>query len=59
MDSKSPEESVDSVIKLDNVSKIFEKYVAVENANFEIKKGEFFFKLDWIDRQRWGKTIEH
>ncbi|MEI2833966.1 MAG: ABC transporter ATP-binding protein [Acidimicrobiia bacterium] len=45
MDSKSPEESVDSVIKLDNVSKIFEKYVAVENANFEIKKGEFFSML--------------
>lgn len=45
MDSKSPELNDDVVIKIDDVSKIFDDYVAVENANFEIKKGEFFSML--------------
>lgn len=45
MDSKSPAMLDDSVIKIDNVSKIFDEYVAVENANFEIRKGEFFSML--------------
>lgn len=45
MNKETPEMVDDSVIKIDNVSKIFDEYVAVENANFEIKKGEFFSML--------------